>query len=157
MRYEEVFKEVPTIVVEDRVQYVPLIETKIVEKIVEIPQVQYRDVFVTVPEVRCKEVVKEVPNVVIEDRVQHVPQNGGTNEQMLALLERYDAQAMLVMRAIRELAVHETVPDTVLNNVSETCSEMLQCRGELRSLRARLGMALPTKPRPPPQGLQPKK
>lgn len=57
----EVIKEVPKIVYED------------VERIVEVPEIQYKEVIVEVLEIQIKEVIKHVPVIEVKEIIKHVP------------------------------------------------------------------------------------
>ena len=71
-------------------RYVPMIETKFIENIVDVPKVLYRDVVEVVPEVRYNEVVEEVPKIVIEDCVRHLPQPARRIDSIANLIEKFE-------------------------------------------------------------------
>lgn len=69
--------EIPQVIIKEH--ECAVIKPEIIERIIEVPKVEYktRQVFVPMrqkpPEARCQERIVEVPQIVIEERVVHVP------------------------------------------------------------------------------------
>uniref|UniRef100_A0A7S4LPE9 Uncharacterized protein n=1 Tax=Oxyrrhis marina TaxID=2969 RepID=A0A7S4LPE9_OXYMA len=64
-------RQVPVMQVEERIVEVPKIEIQTVERIVEIPQIQYVDKIVEVPQIQ--EVTKEVIKIQTQEQIREVP------------------------------------------------------------------------------------
>ena len=80
-----------------------MIETEIIEMIVEVPKFQYRDVVEVVPEVRYKEIIEVVPKIVIEDRVRPAPQPAERIDGVANVAEKFER--MLLMLEVFECGI----------------------------------------------------